>query len=121
MPSDLILVVDDDSSVRRVMQMQLAEAGYRVELASAGAEAHRLWIEHRPKLVITDLCMPDLDGNELLHRRIFIGAGFGGIYRLMGYCRDEWRRADFIYASCEWTGSRNIRPLWKARKCVFGL
>ena len=68
MPSDLILVVDDDSSVRRVMQMQLVEAGYRVELASAGAEAHRLWIEHRPKLVITDLCMPDLDGIELLRR-----------------------------------------------------
>ena len=68
MPSDLILVVDDDSSLRRVMQMQLVEAGYRVELASAGAEAHRLLIEHRPKLVITDLRMPDLDGIELLRR-----------------------------------------------------
>jgi len=67
-PSDLILVVDDDSSLRRVMQMQLVEAGYRVELASAGAEAHRLLIEHRPKLVITDLRMPDLDGIELLRR-----------------------------------------------------
>jgi two-component system NtrC family response regulator len=48
--------------------MQLVEAGYRVELASAGAEAYRLILEHHPKLVITDLRMPDLDGTELLRR-----------------------------------------------------
>lgn len=68
MPRDLILVVDDDSSLRRVMQMQLMEAGYRVELAASGTEAHRLFLEHCPKLVITDLMMPDLDGLELLRR-----------------------------------------------------
>lgn len=68
MHSDLILVVDDDSSLRRVMQMQLIEAGYQVELAAAGLDAHRILIERQPKLVITDLRMPDLDGIELLRR-----------------------------------------------------
>jgi len=48
--------------------MQLSEAGYEVELAESGVEAHRLIIEHRPKLVITDLRMPDLDGIELMRR-----------------------------------------------------
>jgi DNA-binding NtrC family response regulator len=66
--SNLILIVDDDSSVRRVMQMQLAEAGYEVLPATTGSEAHRLLMERRPKLVITDLRMPDLDGIELLRR-----------------------------------------------------
>jgi len=66
--SDLILVVDDDSSLRRVMQMQLIEAGYQVELAAAGLDAHRILVERQPKLVITDLRMPDLDGIELLRR-----------------------------------------------------
>jgi two-component system, NtrC family, response regulator len=67
-PVDHILVVDDDSSLRRVMQMQLVEAGYQVELTCAGGDALRLLIERRPKLVITDLRMPDLDGLELLRR-----------------------------------------------------
>jgi two-component system NtrC family response regulator len=66
MANDLILIVDDDSSVRRVLQMQLSEAGYRVELAATGAEAHRILLELHPKLIITDLRMPELDGIELL-------------------------------------------------------
>jgi Response regulator containing CheY-like receiver, AAA-type ATPase, and DNA-binding domains len=68
MPTDNILVVDDDSSVRRVVQMQLSEAGYGVELAATGGEALRILGEKHPKLVITDLRMPDLDGIELLRR-----------------------------------------------------
>jgi len=68
MPTDTILVVDDDSSVRRVIQMQLCEAGYGVELAATGGEALRFLDEKRPKLVVTDLRMPDLDGIELLRR-----------------------------------------------------
>jgi two-component system response regulator AtoC len=66
MASDVILIVDDDSSVRRVLQMQLSEAGYKVEQAATGVEAHRILIERRPKLLITDLRMPDLDGIGLL-------------------------------------------------------
>ena len=65
---DTILLVDDDSSVRRVMQMQLSEAGYQVQLAATGGEALRILADSAPKLVITDLRMPDLDGIELLRR-----------------------------------------------------
>jgi DNA-binding NtrC family response regulator len=61
-----ILVVDDDSSVRRVMRMQLEEAGYDVALASDGEEARRVIDDSRPKLVITDLRMPASDGIDLL-------------------------------------------------------
>jgi DNA-binding NtrC family response regulator len=68
MPADMILVVDDDSSVRRVIQMQLSEAGYGVKLAATGSEALCILGEVHPKLVITDLRMPDLDGIELLRR-----------------------------------------------------
>jgi two-component system NtrC family response regulator len=68
MPTDAILIVDDDSSVRRVMQMQLSEAGYQVQMAASGGEALRVLVESQPKLVITDLRMPDLDGIELLRR-----------------------------------------------------
>ena len=68
MPNETILVVDDDSSVRRVLQMQLAEAGYDVAQAASGGEALRLLAESHPQLVVTDLKMPDMDGIELLRR-----------------------------------------------------
>ena len=53
MPSDTILIVDDDSSVRRVVQMQLSEAGYEVKRAASGSEALRILAEEPSKLVIT--------------------------------------------------------------------
>src|ERR1700759_3782459 len=62
-----ILVVDDDSSLRSIMKMQLEEAGYQVSLASDGAEAYDRLHEIRPQLVITDLKMPT-SGLELLQR-----------------------------------------------------
>ena len=68
MPTESILIVDDDSSVRRVMQMQLSEAGYDVKVAASGNDALRIATESHPKLIITDLRMPDLDGIELLRR-----------------------------------------------------
>jgi two-component system NtrC family response regulator len=66
MPNNAILVVDDDTSVRRVVEMQLSEAGYQVQLAASGQEALRILADSAPKLVITDLRMPALDGIELL-------------------------------------------------------
>lgn len=68
MSPNLILVVDDDSSLRRVMKMQLEEAGYSVEVASNGVEAQGIIQEQRPKLVITDLRMPGLSGIDLLRQ-----------------------------------------------------
>ena len=62
-----ILVVDDDSSLRRVMKLQLEEAGYEVSLASDGDEAWTILRDLEPQLVITDLRMPTT-GLELLRR-----------------------------------------------------
>jgi two-component system NtrC family response regulator len=67
MSSNRILVVDDDSSLRSIMKMQLEEAGYQVALASDGAEAYERLREVRPQLIITDLKMPT-SGLELLRR-----------------------------------------------------
>lgn len=67
MSSNRILVVDDDSSLRSVMKMQLEEAGYQVTLASDGAQAFDLLREVRPQLIITDLKMPT-SGLDLLRR-----------------------------------------------------
>jgi DNA-binding NtrC family response regulator len=63
-----ILVVDDDESLRRVMQMQLEEAGYEVLVACQGADCLNLIEDITPDLVITDLKMPGISGLDLLRK-----------------------------------------------------
>jgi two-component system sensor kinase len=61
---ELVLVVDDESSVRAVMTSVLEANGYRVVAAKEGKEALELYSRHRGeiRLVITDLMMPGMDG-----------------------------------------------------------
>jgi two-component system NtrC family response regulator len=61
-----ILVVDDDDSFRRVMQLQLEEAGYEVITATGAQKALKLAGEQFPTLVITDLKMPGDSGMDVL-------------------------------------------------------
>lgn len=61
-----ILVVDDDASLRRILELQLEEAGYDVLTARDAAEALARLEEGAPALVITDLKMPGASGLDLL-------------------------------------------------------
>lgn len=61
-----ILVVDDEKSLRRVAEVQLAERGYRVTTAESGEEALRRLRSNGFSLIITDLRMPGISGLELL-------------------------------------------------------
>jgi DNA-binding NtrC family response regulator len=66
MSTQRIMVVDDDASIRRTLQILLSKAGYEVIQASDGLEAVRLWREKGGDLVITDLHMPKKDGIETI-------------------------------------------------------
>ncbi|WAS90809.1 response regulator [Nannocystis punicea] len=58
-----ILVVDDDESIREVMEMILADKGYRVRVAADGAEAlQQLRDGAAPDVILLDLMMPGMDG-----------------------------------------------------------
>jgi DNA-binding NtrC family response regulator len=61
-----ILIVDDDASIRRTLNILLTKAGYEVIQASDGSEAVRLWRDRGGDLVITDLHMPRKDGIETI-------------------------------------------------------
>ncbi|PNU21310.1 DNA-binding response regulator [Geothermobacter hydrogeniphilus] len=63
-----ILVVDDDTGLRRVIQHNLEEAGYNVMLAEDGETGFRLFQQTHPRLVLTDVRMGGLGGLELLTR-----------------------------------------------------
>ncbi len=60
-----ILVVDDDDSIRSLLQQELGEAGYLIEEASNGKEALARIRQHRPDLVILDVMMPEMNGFDV--------------------------------------------------------
>src|SRR5436853_1579869 len=65
---DTILVVDDEAGIRQSVRGILADEGYRVLEAEDGRGALRLIESERPRLVIVDIWMPEMDGIELLRR-----------------------------------------------------
>jgi two-component system NtrC family response regulator len=62
----LILLIDDDDSLRRVIEYSLTEAGYAVMAAASGEEGLRLFGRNRFDAVITDITMPGMSGMEVL-------------------------------------------------------
>lgn len=61
-----ILVIDDDTSLRRVLEYNLQEEGYEVQAASSGEEGLYLFGQFHPNLVITDMKMSGIDGLMVL-------------------------------------------------------
>jgi len=57
-----ILVVDDEASIRRILDTRLSMIGYSVITASDGEEGLSLFRKETPNLVILDVMMPKLDG-----------------------------------------------------------
>jgi len=66
--SHKILIVDDDVSIRRVIELKLKNSGYRVVTASNGEEGLKKIYTEKPDAVVTDINMPGMDGKCLCER-----------------------------------------------------
>jgi len=62
-----ILVVDDNASVRKLVQEYLSEQNFRVVTASNGQEALYTARHAKPDLILLDIMMPQMDGYEFIH------------------------------------------------------
>jgi PAS domain S-box-containing protein len=84
---ELILVVDDEESIREITRGTLETFGYRVLIASEGTEALGLYADHKNEVavVLTDMMMPFMDGPATIRAlqrmnpavRIIAASGFG--------------------------------------------
>jgi CheY-like chemotaxis protein len=61
-----ILVVDDDESMRELIRIQLASAGYEVITAPDGIAAGYLVLKSPPDLILSDVNMPHMDGFQFI-------------------------------------------------------
>jgi DNA-binding response OmpR family regulator len=63
-----ILVVDDDSLLRRSLSLQLEQAGYRASTAASAEDALALARRDRPDLILLDIGLPGMDGLEAIRQ-----------------------------------------------------
>ena len=61
-----VLVVDDEPQIVRALRINLAARGYQVLTAHDGAAALRAAADGKPDVVVLDLGLPDLDGNDVI-------------------------------------------------------
>ena len=64
----LVLAVDDEAGIRRLISLELNGQGFSVVTAESGPESERLSEEHRPDIVLLDIVMPDMNGFEVMRR-----------------------------------------------------
>jgi len=67
-PPPVILVVDDEPQIRKLLELTLEPNGYRAKFASNGNDGIVMAASEHPDLIILDLGLPDLDGLSVLRR-----------------------------------------------------
>jgi len=66
MPIESILVIDDDDSMRKVIEYTLRQEGHRVIACASGREGLEEFARSRPSVVITDVQLGDISGYDIL-------------------------------------------------------
>jgi DNA-binding response OmpR family regulator len=64
--AETILVIEDDPSIRKGLELNLAVEGYQLLTAADGSEGLKLWRERRPDLVLLDIALPRIGGFSVL-------------------------------------------------------
>jgi two-component system, OmpR family, KDP operon response regulator KdpE len=67
-PQPVVLVIDDEIQIRRLLKINLEAAGYRVHEAATGEAGVAEAAQRRPDIVVLDLGLPDMDGVTVLKR-----------------------------------------------------
>lgn len=60
-----ILVVEDDKSISRLLELELSHAGYKVKIAKDGREALEFYENFKPDIILLDIMLPKINGLEV--------------------------------------------------------
>ncbi len=63
-----VLICDDEPDLAALVELNLKDAGFTVEVAHSGEAALQLARAHRPDLVLLDVMLPDVSGSEVCRR-----------------------------------------------------
>ncbi|MBW1739742.1 MAG: response regulator [Deltaproteobacteria bacterium] len=63
-----LLIIDDERPILQMLEISLSSEGYEVITAENGKEGLKIFEQQAPKLVLTDIKMPEIDGIEVLKR-----------------------------------------------------
>src|SRR4051812_22204354 len=67
-PGPVILVIDDETAMRRFLRVSLGSNGYQLLEAETGEQGITQAAAHNPELILLDLGLPDLDGLVVTQR-----------------------------------------------------
>lgn len=98
-----ILLVEDDPDMRDMLALTLELAGASIVTASNGVEAYNMARAHHPCLIILDLMMPVMSGEE---------------FRKAQLANEEIRRIPVVVVSAHYEAARIARRM-KATKCFM--
>ena len=95
-----ILVVDDEPSIRNVMEAIISDLGYKVDTARHGDEAYSKYKERQGhnqyRLILTDRDMNPVGGIELMSRIVDSGNGVPVVLMSGNYVKEqEWKSVGF--------------------------
>ncbi len=65
---ETILIIDDELQIRRLLEITLSANGYKIIQSANGKEGLVDAATHHPSLIILDLGLPDIDGQEILRK-----------------------------------------------------
>lgn len=68
MPAHKVIVIDDDQDIQSLYKLKLERVGFEVKTASNGLEGLEIAERFRPDIILLDLKMPVLDGEQMLSR-----------------------------------------------------
>lgn len=61
-----ILIIDDEPQIRKLLEINLVNQGYKVSHAASGKEGIHLAASYQPDLILLDIGLPDISGHEVL-------------------------------------------------------
>ncbi|HVX65579.1 MAG TPA: ATP-binding protein, partial [Bryobacteraceae bacterium] len=91
--TETVLLVEDEPEVRRLASQMLTRQGYAVLEAGSGADALRIWKQHRDSidLVLTDVIMPQMSGPQMVEQLKALSPEVKVLY-MSGYTDDVLAR-----------------------------